>query len=91
MKHGKKSSVLWPTMNVPFLEIEMCIHVINALPMNLDVAYWSSKGVHFPVSLKALGEDLRLVEAQVSRTTKAMDELRKNAGLPPKNHGSKGN
>ncbi len=90
MKHAEDSPVLWPTMNVPFSEMEMCIHVINALPMNLAAVYWASKGIHFPVSLKALNEDLWLVEAQVNHTTKAMDELRKNAGLPPKNHGSKG-
>ena len=39
MKHVESSPAAWPTMNVPFSEIELCIHVIAALPMNLAVVY----------------------------------------------------
>ena len=90
MKHVENSPALWLPMNVPFSEIEMCIHVIAALPLNLAIAYWASKGQHFPVCLKTLGDDLKLVEAQVNRSQQTMDELRKHAGLPPRKD-SKGN
>ncbi len=59
MKHVESSPDLWPTMNEPFSEIEIFIHVIAALPMNLDIAYWAAKGQHFPVCLKTLGNDLK--------------------------------
>ena len=91
MKHVESSPAQWPTMNLLFLEIEMCIHVIATLPMNLAVAYWTSKGQHFPVCLKTLGDDLKLVEAQVNRSQRMMDDVRKHAGLPPRNGANKGN
>ena len=78
-------------MNVPFSEIELCILVIAALPMNLATAYWASKGQHFPVCLKTLGDDLKLVETGVNCTQRMMDDLRKLAGIPPRNGANKGN
>ncbi len=72
MKHVENSPSGWPIMNTPFSEIELCIHIINALPLDLAVAYWVSKGQHFPTCVKTLGDDLKLVEAQVKQTAKTM-------------------
>ena len=91
MKHKEGSPAGWQTMNVPFSEIELCIHVIAALPINLATAYWSVKDQHFPVCLRTLGDDLKLVEAQVNRNQRALDDLRKHAGIPPRNGANKGN
>ena len=41
--------------------------------------------------LRTLGDDLKLVEAQVNRNQRALDDLRKHAGLPPMNGANKGN
>ncbi len=38
MKHVESSLDLWPTMNVSFSEIVMCIHVIAILQMNIAIA-----------------------------------------------------
>ena len=53
------SPVKMPRMDVPFSEMEMCTHVIAALPTDLSVAYWAAKGMHFPINLKKLHEDLK--------------------------------
>ena len=90
MKHVEDSPVGWLMMKVPFLEIKMYIHMIIALPMNLVIVYWANKGVRFPLSLKIRVDNLKLVEAHVNHTMRAMDELRKNARLSPKT-GSTGN
>ncbi len=39
MKYVEDSLVGWSTMNIPFSEIETCICVIAALPLNLVIAY----------------------------------------------------
>ena len=64
MKQMEDSPPEMPKMNVPFSELEMCTHVIAALPVDLSVAYWAAKGMHFPINLKKLQEDLKRVEAQ---------------------------
>ena len=69
-------------MNIPFSELEMCTNLIATLPMKMSTAYYASKGQHFPTSLKKLEEDLILVEAQVQRQDKLINELRSKAGLP---------
>ena len=51
LKHKAGSPAGWPVMNVPFSEIKLCTHVVNALPSNLLVAYWANKGTNFPVCL----------------------------------------
>ena len=84
MKHMEDSPAALPQMNVPFSEMEMCTNVIAALPQEISTAYWAAKGQHFPVCLKTLGDDLKMVEAQEKRREKNMNELRAQAGLPPK-------
>jgi hypothetical protein len=62
-------------MDVPFSEMEMCTHVIAALPVDLSVAYWAAKGMHFPISLKSLQEDLKQVEAQHKQSALAIEAI----------------
>ena len=87
MKQMEDSPPEMPKMNVPFSELEMCTHVIAALPIDLSVAYWATKGMHFPISLKKLQEDLKRVEAQHKRNAHAIDQLRIKAGIPSKKSG----
>ena len=84
MKHMENAPAALPKMNVPFSEMEMCRNVIAALLTEISSAYWASKGQHFPICLKALGDNLKLVEAQEKRREKNMNELRAQAGLPLK-------
>ena len=90
MKHMEGSPAEMPRMDVPFSELEMCTHVLAALPVDLTVAYWAAKGMHFPTSLKALQEDLKRVEAQHKRSALAIEAIRIKAGIPKKSDQSQG-
>ena len=90
MKQMEDSPTEMPRMGVPFSEMEMCTHVIAALPTDLSVAYWAAKGMHFPINLRKLQEDLKRVEAQQRRNALAIDQLRIKAGIPKKSDQSQG-
>ena len=81
LKHVEDSPVDLPIMNVPFTELDMCTNILSALPVKMTVAYYASKGQHFPTSMKKLEEDLILVEAQVQRQDKMMQDLCSKAGI----------
>lgn len=91
LKHMEGSPAGLPTMNTSFSELEMCTNLISTLPMKMSTAYYASKGQHFPTSMKKLEEDLILVEAQVQRQDKMINELRSKAGLPVSKRDSDGN
>ena len=89
LKHVEDSPVDLPIMNVPFTELDMCTNILSALPVKMTVAYYASKGQHFPTSMKKLEEDLILVEAQVQRQDKMMQDLRSKAGISKGSDGKK--
>lgn len=91
LKHMEGSPADLPTMNSQFSELEMCTNLISTLPLKMSTAYYASKGQHFPTSIKKLEEDLILVEAQVQRQDKMINEIRSKAGLPVSNRESDGN
>ena len=81
LKHMKDAPADMPTMNQKFSELEMCTNVISTLPLKMSTVYYSSKGQHFPQDIKKLEEDLILVEGQVKRQDKIINELRAKVGL----------
>jgi hypothetical protein len=89
LKHEEDSPADLPIMNVPFTELDMCTNILSALPVKITVAYYASKGQHFPTSMKKLEEDLSLVEAQVQRQDKMMQDLRSKAGISKGSDGKK--
>ena len=89
LKHVEDSPADLPKMNEPFTELDMCTNILSALPVKMTVAYYASKGQHFPTSMKKLEEDLILVEAQVQRQDKMMQDLRSKAGLSKGSDGKK--
>ena len=62
--------------NVMFSELDVCTHVLNAMPMAITVAYWAIKGRTIPTDAEKLKEDLTLVENQVSRQEKLLADVR---------------
>ena len=49
-------------MNVSFSELDLCMHVRNAMPGSITVAYWASKGRSCPIDVEKLKGGLTLVE-----------------------------
>lgn len=75
-------------MNIQFSKLEMCTNLISVLPPKMSTAYYASKGQHSPTSMEKLEEDLILVEAQVQRQDKMINERRLTVGLPVSNRES---
>ena len=93
LKHREGSPDKMPSMDESFLELEMCTNILAALPSELSMAYWASKGEHFPTDLRKLEEDLVLVETQVrqqEQQERLLDELRVKVGMKPKSKQHRG-
>lgn len=75
-------------MNIQFSKLEMCTNLISVLPPKMSTAYYARKGQHSPTSMEKLEEDLILVEAQVQRQDKMINERRLTVGLPVSNRES---
>ena len=74
LKQVKGSPDEMEFQNVPFSELNMCIHILSAMPQLIAGAYWSIKGRSFPTDVEKLKDDLMLIEAQQNRT----DSMLKN-------------
>jgi hypothetical protein len=84
LKHSEGSPDEMLSMDETFLELEMCTNILTALPSELSMAYWASKGEHFPTDLRKLEEDLVLVETQVRKQERFLNKLRVKVGMKPK-------
>ena len=76
--------------NMMFSELELCTHVLNAMPMAITMACWAIKGRPIPVDIEKLKEELTLVDNQVSRQEKLLANVRTKLAndIPCKNqHG----
>ena len=63
--------------DTPFTSIEMCMHILNALPFPLATAYWAMKGAkHCPVDVDELRRDLILVEPNVKSFAKLVAQVK---------------
>ena len=70
-----------PRGNVLVTDIELCNIVLTALPFNFASAFWVSKGAgHFPIFVKTLKEDLKLVAPTYNVTAKLVAQVKQ--GLP---------
>ena len=89
LKQQPESPTQMEATNVMFSELDMCTHVLNAMPMAITVAYWAIKGRTIPFEIEKLKEDLTLVENQVSRQEKLLADVRLKAegvrSIPRKN------
>ena len=72
LKHMEGLLADLPTMNTKFSKLEMYTNLIPSMPLKMSMAYYASKGQHFPKSWKKLEEDLILIKAQVQRQDKMM-------------------
>jgi len=90
LKHREGSPDKMPSMDESFSELEMCTNILAALSSELSMAYWASKGEHFPTDLRKLKEDLVLVETQVCQQERLLDELRVKVGMKPKSKQHRG-
>mmetsp|Transcript_12672 Transcript_12672/g.27372 ORF Transcript_12672/g.27372 Transcript_12672/m.27372 type:complete len:89 (-) Transcript_12672:470-736(-) len=73
-----------PVMDVAFLELNVCTHVLAVLPMDLSMAYWASQGQHFLTHLRKPKEDIIMCEMQVHQQQMLLDELCVKVGMKPK-------
>ena len=62
--------------NVPFSELNMCTHILSAMPQIIAGAYCSIKGRSFPTDIEKLKNDLMLIEAQQTRTDTMLKNVR---------------
>jgi hypothetical protein len=90
LKHHEGSPEEMPSMDESFSELEMCTNVLAALPTELSMTYWTSKGEHFPTDLRKFEEDLVLYETQVCQQERLLDKLRVKVGMKPKSKQHRG-
>ena len=71
--------------HVLFTNIELCNIVLTILHFNFASAFWASKGAgHFPICMKSLKEDLKLVTSTYAVTAKLVAQIEQ--GIPQATH-----
>jgi len=70
-----------PGGNILCTDIELCNIVLKVLPFNFAFTFWASKGAgHFPICIKTLKEDLKLVAPIYMVTAKLVAQVKR--GIP---------
>ena len=73
LKDEEGAPDIMPRAQDPFNDMELCTHILTALPSGFSVAYWARKGKHFPVDVEKLKDDLELIEPEFQQKQKMMD------------------
>ena len=68
-----------PRANTKITSIDLCTHILAAIPFSFSSMYWASKGEHFPVDVQKLITDLKLLEPEWRQKCTLNEKIR-NAG-----------
>ena len=68
-----------PRANMKITTIDLCTHILAAIPFSFSSMYWASKGEHFPIDVTKLITDLKMLEPEW-RQKCTLNEKVRNAG-----------